>query len=97
VALLPEKVETHEERYRCGGLGGILDSICIIPWGCREDTYYRENLDQEYVEDGFGTNVAIGHFETAEPEKLLPYQEKALESQRRVVKSRVYVKQAGNL
>jgi hypothetical protein len=91
----PEKVETHEEHSSAddGGLGGILDSYLHNHEDAEMNTYYEastKNMLKMALEQMWQSELYLRLFE---PEKALPYQEKALEYLKTVQqKSRVYVK-----
>jgi hypothetical protein len=94
-ALTPEKVETHEEHSHedDGGLGGILDSYLHNHEDEEMNTYYEastKSMLKMALEQMWQSELYLRLFE---PEKALPYQEKALEYLKTVQqKSRVYVK-----
>jgi hypothetical protein len=91
----PEKVEIHEEHSNAddGGLGGILDSYLHNHEDAEMNTYYEastKNMLKMALEQMWQSELYLRLFE---PEKALPYQEKALEYLKTVQqKSRVYVK-----
>lgn len=91
----PEKVATHEEHLNAddGGLGGILDSYLHNHEDAEMNTYYEastKNMLKMALEQMWQSELYLRLFE---PEKALPYQEKALEYLKTVQqKSRVYVK-----
>jgi len=91
----PEKVEAHEEHSNAddGGLGGILDSYLHNHEDEEMNTYYEastKNMLKMALEQMWQSELYLRLFE---PEKALPYQEKALEYLKTVQqKSRVYVK-----
>jgi hypothetical protein len=90
-----EKVATHEEHSNAddGGLGGILDSYLHNHEDAEMNTYYEastKNMLKMALEQMWQSELYLRLFE---PEKALPYQEKALEYLKTVQqKSRVYVK-----
>jgi hypothetical protein len=90
----PEKVATHEEHSNADdGLGGILDSYLHNHEDAEMNTYYEastKNMLKMALEQMWQSELYLRLFE---PEKALPYQEKALEYLKTVQqKSRVYVK-----
>ncbi len=91
----PEKIEVHEEHSNSedGGLGGILDSYLHNHEDEEMNTFYEastKNMLKMALEQMWQSELYLRLFE---PEKALPYQEKALEYLKTVQqKSRVYVK-----
>jgi hypothetical protein len=91
----PEKVAIHEEHSNAddGGLGGILDSYLHNHEDEEMNTYYEastKNMLKMALEQMWQSELYLRLFE---PEKALPYQEKALEYLKTVQqKSRVHVK-----
>ena len=94
----PEKIEVHEEHSNAedGGLGGILDSYLHNHEDEEMNTFYEastKNMLKMALEQMWQSELYLRLFE---PEKALPYQEKALEYLKTVQqKSRVYVKRTG--
>lgn len=95
IAPEPTKVETHTEHANSdeSGLGGILDSYLHNHEDEEMNTFYEastKNILKMALEQMWQSELYLRLFE---PEKALPYQEKALEYLKTVQqKSRVYVK-----
>lgn len=95
IAPEPSKVETHAEHVNSddSGLGGILDSYLHNHEDEEMNTFYEastKNTLKMALEQMWQSELYLRLFE---PEKALPYQEKALEYLKTVQqKSRVYVK-----
>lgn len=89
----PEESHSHEED---GGLGGLLDSYIHNHEDEEMNTFYEastKNMLKMALEQMWQSELYLRLFE---PEKALPYQEKALEYLKTVQqKSRVYVKRTG--